>query len=50
MEHVAATEPGGVQLERERHDQFAAHCTHGEWFTAAPELLAHIADLARRAA
>lgn len=39
------SEPGGQKLEMERHRTFAAHRLVGEWFAAAPELLAHIKSL-----
>jgi hypothetical protein len=42
---VLATEPGGHPTERRRHLQFRHLRTSGEWFTPAPELWQHIADL-----
>jgi hypothetical protein len=47
-DEVLATEPGGHQLERQRHRQFE-HLqirmgTHREWFRLTPELAEHIAE------
>ena len=44
-DRLLATEPGGHDLESQRHAQFAEHCITGEWFRPAPELLAHVASL-----
>lgn len=43
---LLATEPGSLELERQRHEQFAADRTKGEWFTFSDTLRAHIASLA----
>ncbi|WP_422744315.1 GIY-YIG nuclease family protein [Micromonospora sp. WMMD754] len=49
-DEVLATEPGGVDLERKRHRQFAhLRARRKEYFEAAPELMAHI-DAIKRAA
>nr|WP_206687001.1 GIY-YIG nuclease family protein [Microbacterium aquimaris] len=45
-DELLAFEPGGRALEHERHQQFADLREGGEWFRAAPELLAHAATLA----
>lgn len=45
---VLATEPGGFELEHQRHRQFAAHRQDGEWFVAGPDLLEHIEQLGAR--
>lgn len=42
-DEILATEPGGRQVERGRHQQFAHLRYRGEWFTPADDLLAHIA-------
>lgn len=42
---LLAFERGGRSLEQQRHRQFAALREGGEWFRAAPELLAHITEL-----
>lgn len=42
---VLATLEGTTQDERALHQRFAAHRLHGEWFSPAPELLAHVAAL-----
>lgn len=39
--------PGGRAKEQEIQRQFAHLRVSGEWFEAAPELLAHIAELTR---
>ncbi|BDV31885.1 GIY-YIG nuclease family protein [Microbacterium terricola] len=44
-EELLAFERGGRMLERRRHVQFAELREGGEWFTAAPPLLAHVADV-----
>lgn len=43
-DEVLAIEPGALDLERTRHQQFAAHriTSKGEWFRQHPDLLAHI--------
>lgn len=46
-EELLAFERGDRALERARHARFAHLREGGEWFTAAPELLAHAASLAR---
>ncbi|HEU5223522.1 MAG TPA: GIY-YIG nuclease family protein [Candidatus Lumbricidophila sp.] len=43
---LLAFEPGDRTVERLRHSQFATIREGGEWFTATPELLAHIAAIA----
>ena len=47
-EELLAFERGGRPLEQARHREFAHLREGGEWFTAAPELLAHIAGLRDR--
>ena len=47
-DEVMATEPGGAELERERHAQFAEHRITGEWFRLAPEIIRHVAELVPR--
>lgn len=44
-EELLATEPGGYDVERERHQQFAHLRTHGEWFVYDAELKDHIDTL-----
>ena len=44
-EELLAVERGGRSLEQARHREFAHLREGGEWFTAAPELLAHIDGL-----
>lgn len=44
-EEVLALEPGSYEVEERRHAQFAAHHLQGEWFAAAPELVAHADQL-----
>jgi hypothetical protein len=44
-EELLAFERGGRPLEQARHREFAHLREGGEWFTAAPELLAHIDGL-----
>jgi hypothetical protein len=46
-DEVLAVEQGGVAAERMRHLQFAKHIITGqrEWFSLAPELVAHINEL-----
>jgi Meiotically up-regulated gene 113 len=43
---VLATEPGGRDVERERHEQFADCRVGGEWFRPTHALLVHVANLA----
>lgn len=45
-EELLAVEPGGRNLERERHVQFRKLRTHGEWFRLDQPLLDHVAELA----
>lgn len=45
-DELLAFEPGDRTVERARHAQFAHLREGGEWFLAAPELLAHTRDLA----
>lgn len=42
---LKATEPGGLGLESERHEQFAEYHAHGEWFHPGPRLVSHIEAL-----
>jgi hypothetical protein len=42
IEEVLATEPGGRDLEKERHAQFAHLKVRGERFSAGEDLLSHI--------
>lgn len=42
-DEVLATEPGGEELEKMRHQQFKHLKVRGERFTPAPDLLSHIA-------
>lgn len=44
-EELLCTEPGGHPLEKQRHRQFAALRTHGEWFRLEGELQQHIDGL-----
>jgi hypothetical protein len=45
---LLTTEPGGRELEHERHERFAAaRIGTSEWFQATPQLLAWIATLQR---
>ena len=39
---VHALEPGGAEVESQRHAQFASERRQGEWFAASPELCAHV--------
>ncbi len=49
FDQILGTEPGGVDLERKRHQQFAANLVSGrEWFSPSEALLAHIATLKKR--
>lgn len=48
-DEVLATEPGGRDLEKARHKQFAALLAkRQEWFTPGPELREHIETLKQR--
>lgn len=49
-EELLAFEPGGRDVEQQRHREFADLREGGEWFTAAAPLLAHIAALRTEAA
>ncbi len=49
-EELLAFEPGGRDVEQRRHREFADLREGGEWFTAAPSLLAHIAEVRAQAA
>ena len=42
---LLATEPGGYDLERRRHIEFAGARLTGEWFALSPRLEYHIARL-----
>jgi hypothetical protein len=44
-EQLLAFEPGGRDVERRRHGEFAEFREGGEWFTADERLLAHAAAL-----
>jgi len=45
-DELLATEPGGVELERKRHKQFAhLHARRKEYFDPGADLLAHIERL-----
>ncbi|NYF16702.1 hypothetical protein HDC37_001527 [Microbacterium sp. AK009] len=44
-DELLAFEPGDRTVERSRHRLFAHLREGGEWFTSAPELLAHIGAL-----
>lgn len=46
-DELLAAEAGGVELERQRHEQFSHLRRRGEWFEAADDLLAHAAALRR---
>ena len=45
-EELLAVEPGGVDVERERHRQFQQLRVTGEWFEYAEPLISHVAQLA----
>lgn len=47
-EEILAAEPGSYELERKRHQQFARHRSHGEYFLPARELTDHIQAIRRR--
>lgn len=42
---LIGTMPGGLTVERRVHERFAHLRLSGEWFTAAPELLAYVAEV-----
>ena len=44
-DELLAFERGGRAVEQRRHEQFAAFREGGEWFSASPALLDHIAAL-----
>lgn len=44
-EELLATEPGGMNKELERHIQFNALRTTGEWFKYEPPLIEHVSRL-----
>jgi hypothetical protein len=44
---ILAVEPGGRQVEQERHRTFAALRLRGEWFEPSEPLLTHIEGLAK---
>lgn len=46
---LLATEPGSIELERERHRQFGASRRRGEWFQLSGPVSEHIATLAQYA-
>lgn len=46
---VLATEPGGQDVERSRHDEFESLRDVGEWFDYGPELRAHVLRLQGKA-
>ncbi len=46
-DQLLAIEPGGIMLERERHQQFHPYRLHGEWFSMGDELMQHIRTLRR---
>jgi hypothetical protein len=45
---VHALEPGSLDLESERHAQFASERRQGEWFAASPQLCRHVFETWRR--
>lgn len=45
-EEQLAFERGGRELEQQRHREFSDLREGGEWFTAAPRLLAHVTSTA----
>lgn len=49
-EELLVTERGGPIREAERHKQFRALWTHGEWFRYEGALVAHVAELRAAAA
>lgn len=46
-DRVLASEPGGRDLERARHAEFAGLRVKGEWFQYVEPLVSHVARLAR---
>lgn len=44
---IAATCPGGLDVEQAYHKRFAEFREHGEWFSPHPEILAEIERLSR---
>jgi hypothetical protein len=44
-EELMATEPGGRERERARHDQFKELRTHGEWFRLEEPLVSYMEKL-----
>lgn len=44
-DELLAVEPGGPELEKLRHEQFADARLIGDWFMSAPALIAHIRAL-----
>jgi hypothetical protein len=44
-EELLVTEPGGREVERERHNQFAALRSHREWFRWEEPLVSHVCGL-----
>ncbi|MCG5464314.1 GIY-YIG nuclease family protein [Micromonospora sp. MED01] len=44
---LLAIEPGGRELEQQRHEQFAPYRTYGEWFVVADSIVRHAGSLAR---
>lgn len=48
-DRVLAVEPGGCEVERKRHRQFADERVTGEWFEPSERLLAHINTINQQA-
>lgn len=44
-EELLATEPGGPEVERQRHEQFAELRNHGEWYRYEGPLVEHVERL-----
>jgi len=42
---VHALEPGGAELEAQRHREFAEERRQGEWFSCSPKLMNHMFDI-----
>jgi hypothetical protein len=42
---LLAVEPGGRDVERKRHAQFAAMRKDGEWFTFGAPIISHVMEL-----
>ncbi len=42
---LLANEPGGLELERQRHQEFKGSRVQGEWFRKTPALLGHVASV-----